>query len=164
MCLTIICLLVRRRNNCMPTYSRNLLLPLVLLLVTAQLATAADLWLAFGYGGRRMISTDGLKWEITAEWAQPGGDDSNNLMSGVFAQEKFVVVGGGGGGKTGGGHILVSKDGRDWRETHTDKSRINPIVFGNGRFIVGTSSYPSGKLLWSKDAETWTAGAAMVKR
>jgi hypothetical protein len=118
-----------------------------------------DLWLAVGYGGRRMISTDGLKWEITGEWAQPGGDDSNNLMSAVYAKGKFVVVGGGGGGPTGGGHILVSSDGREWKETLKDKSRINPVVFGNGRFIVGTSSYPSGTLMFSEDAETWTKGA-----
>ncbi len=126
-------------------------------------AAGDDLWLAVGYGGRRMISTDGRKWEITAEWAQPGGDDSNNLMGAVYAKGKFVVVGGGGGGKTGAGHILVSTDGKEWKETHTDKSRINPIVFGNGRFLVGTSSYPSGTLMFSEDAETWKAGAKIAE-
>lgn len=128
---------------------------------TVPVAEAGETWLAVGYGGRRMISTDGLRWEITAEWAQPGGDDSNNLMSAVFAQNQFVVVGGGGGGKTGGGHILVSPDGRQWTEVHTDKSRINPIVFGGDRFLVGTSSYPSGRLMWSRDAKTWQKGAAI---
>jgi len=29
----------------------------------------------------------------------------------------------------------------------------------DGRFIVGTSSYPSGMLMFSEDAETWTKGA-----
>lgn len=129
--------------------------------VAVPLCAAEELWLAVGYGGRRMISADGLKWEVTAEWAQPGGDDSNNLMSAVYGQEKFVVVGGGGGGKTGGGHILVSQDGREWREVHKDKARVNPIVFGKDRFVVGTSSYPSGKLMWSDDGEKWHAGAAI---
>ncbi|MBA4019658.1 MAG: hypothetical protein C0483_21035 [Pirellula sp.] len=125
---------------------------------------AEERWVAVGYGGRRMVSTDGLKWEITAEWAQPGGDDGNNLMSAVFAQNRFVVVGGGGGGATGAGHILVSDDGREWKETYKAKGRINPIVYGNDRFIVGTSSYPSGKLMWSGDAETWKNGAAITAR
>ena len=95
-----------------------------------------------------MVSTNGSQWEITEEWAQPGGDDGNNLMSAVFAQDKFVAVGGGGGGANGAGHILVSRDGRAWKEVFTDKGRINPVLFGNGRFLVGTSSWPSGKLSW----------------
>ena len=136
------------------------LMKLILLsLFIATSLQAADLWLAVGYGGRRMISTDGRTWEIAAEWAQPGGDDSNNLMSAVWAQGQFVVTGGGGGGKDGAGHILVSNDGREWTETLKDKARINPIVFGSERFIVGTSSYPSGKLMWSTDAVRWNEGA-----
>ena len=133
-------------------------------LLIATTLQAADLWLAVGYGGRRMISTDGKTWEITAEWAQPGGDDGNNLMSAVWAKNQFVVVGGGGGGPTGAGHILVSKDGREWTETHKDKARINPVVFGGERFVVGTSSYPSGKLLWSTDAVKWNEGARIAAK
>lgn len=142
--------------------TRSIATWVLLLLATFPLSLAAeDLWLAVGYGGRRMISTDGIRWEITGEWAQPGGDDSNNLMSAVYAEGKFVVVGGGGGGSTGGGHILVSSDGKEWTETKQDKSRINPVVHGGGRFVVGTSSYPSGKLMWSDDAETWHEGASI---
>jgi hypothetical protein len=126
-----------------------------------DVAAADDLWLAVGYGGRRMISADGVQWEITAEWAQPGKDDGNNLMSAVFVQEKFVVVGGGGAGPSAAGHILVSNDGRTWKEVFTGKARVNPVVFGNGRFVVGVSGYPSGKLMWSSDAEQWSPGAAI---
>jgi hypothetical protein len=127
-------------------------------------ALAGDLWLAVGYGGRRMVSSDGRQWEITAEWAQPGADDKHNLMSAVHAQGKFVVAGGGGAGASGGGHVLVSKDGREWRHTLQDKSRIHPVVFGSDRFVVGTSSYPSGKLMWSSDAEEWTEGGEIEKK
>lgn len=140
------------------------LLAVALVLVLAPPLFAEDLWLAVGYGGRRMISTDGKTWTITAEWAQPGGDDKNNLMSAVYGQGKFVVVGGGGGGKTGGGHILVSTDGKEWKSTFSDASRINPVVFGNDRFIVGRSSYPSGKLMVSQDAEQWNEGAAIAAK
>lgn len=111
-----------------------------------------------------MISTDGKTWEITAEWAQPGKDDGNNLMSAVWAKGQFVVTGGGGGGATAAGHILVSKDGREWAETHKDKARINPIVFGADRFVVGTSSYPSGRLMWSTDAMKWNDGAKIAAK
>ncbi len=135
-----------------------------LLLLFCTTLQAADLWLAVGYGGRRMISTDGKTWEITAEWQEAGGDDGNNLMSAVWAKNQFVVTGGGGGGKDGAGHILVSKDGREWTETHKDKARINPIVFGAERFVVGTSSYPSGKLMWSTDAVKWTDGAKIAAK
>lgn len=127
---------------------------------------AEELFVAVGYGGRRMVSTDGLKWEITAEWAQPGGDDGNNLISAVFAQGKFVVVGGGGGGNSGNGHVLVSTDGRAWKEVYEAKNRISPIVYGKGvgpggksgggRFVAGGTNR---KLLWSDDGETWHEGA-----
>jgi hypothetical protein len=132
---------------------------LTLLLLAAATACAADLWLAVGYGGRRMISTDGRTWNITAEWAQPGADDSNNLMSAVWAKNQFVVVGGGGSGLTAAGHILVSKDGSAWKEVYTGKTRVNPVVFGADRFVAGTSTYPSGRLMWSLDGEKWNPGA-----
>ena len=105
-----------------------------------------------------MISRDGQTWKITTEWAQPGKDDSNNLMGLVYAQGKFVAVGGGGGGKTGGGHVLISEDGETWREAWKAPGRINPIVYGNGRFVVGG---PRRTLYYSKDGETWTAGATL---
>jgi hypothetical protein len=118
--------------------------------------SAEDLFVAAGYGGRRMVSTDGLKWEITEEWAQPGGDDGDNLMSAVWAEGKFVAVGGGGGGRSGDGHVLVSTDGRAWKRTHHTFNRINPIVYGDGRFVAGA---PDRSLIVSEDAETWTDGA-----
>ena len=133
-------------------------------MVPSQAVRGDELWLAIGYGGRRMISTDGLRWEITAEWAQPGGDDGQNLMSALFAQGKFVVVGGGGGGAAAAGHVLVSSDGRTWRETLATRARINPVVYGGGRFVVGESGFPSGGLWWSLDAETWQPGPRIAAR
>jgi hypothetical protein len=136
----------------------------LLLLVIPLASLAEEAWIAVGYGGRRMISTDAKTWTITAEWAQPGGDDGNNLMSACFAQGKFVVVGGGGGGKTGAGHILVSRDGRTWEETYKSNSRVNPVVYGKDCFVAGTGAWPSGKLLWSIDAITWKEGAVIQSK
>ncbi len=132
---------------------------LALLLVTLP-SSAADLWLAVGYGGRRMISTDGRNWEVTAEWAVNGGDDSNNLMGAAYGHGKFVVVGGGGFSKaTQGGHILTSTDGREWKEVHKEPFRINPVVIGGERFVAGG---PDRTLLWSDDGEHWEKGAQVA--
>lgn len=123
-------------------------------------ASCADLWVAVGYGGRRMVSTDGKTWEITAEWAEKGGDDSNNLMSAAYGLGKFVVVGGGGFSKDKqGGHILTSTDGRNWTEVHKAPFRINPVVFGAKRFVAGG---PDRTLLWSTDGEKWEKGAQIA--
>jgi hypothetical protein len=133
--------------------------PLLFLVTLATAAAAADpIFVAVGYGGRRMTSRDGFTWENVQQWAEKGEDDGNNLMSAVFAQGKFVVVGGGGGGSTGAGHVLVSTDGINWKETLKDKGRVEPVIFGGGRFVIGTSAWPSGKFMWSTEAETWKPG------
>src|SRR4051812_37274961 len=127
------------------------------LLVAAVPAFAAEpLYVAVGYGGRRMTSRDGQTWENVQQWSDKGADDSNNLMSIAYGHGKFVCVGGGGWSReTQAGHILVSTDGRDWREVGKYPFRVNPILFGDGRFIVGG---PTRNLLWSLDGETWTDG------
>ena len=132
----------------------------LLLLSSLALASAADTWVAVGYGGRRMISNDGIKWEITAEWAENGGDDSNNLMGLAYGAGKFVAVGGGGFSKDKqGGHILVSTDGRAWREVQTMPFRVNPVIFGGNRFVAGG---PDRTLWFSPDGEKWVKGAQVA--
>ena len=96
-------------------------------------------FVAVGYGGRRMVSADGVAWEITAEWGEKGGDDSNNLMGLAFGKGKFVAVGGGGRGRRRRrpGHVLASADGRAWKEVKKLPFRVNPVLFGNDRFVAG---------------------------
>ena len=119
-----------------------------------SLCDAADTWVAVGYGGRRMISNDGVKWEVTAEWAEKGGDDSNNLMGLAYGFGKFVAVGGGGFSKDKQGeHVVVSKDGREWKEVHSEPFRVSPVVFSGKRFVAGGTER---SLLFSYDDETWT--------
>lgn len=144
---------------CELRFFHRILLTVTILMACSTLVLAeSELWVAVGYGGRRMISTDGVHWEITAEWAQPGRDDSNNLMGLVYAEGQFVAVGGGGGGKTGGGHVLISTDGRQWTEVWEAPNRVNPIIYGNGRFIAGG---PGQRLFISSDAESWQEGAKL---
>lgn len=129
--------------------------PLVLLFCAAA-ATAADgLFVAVGYGGRRMSSRDGRVWERVTEWTEQNADDDKNLMSIAFGKGRFVAVGGGGSSKQAG-HILVSTDGAAWREVRTMKFRVHPVVFGDGRFVAGA---PGHRLISSHDGEAWSEGA-----
>lgn len=62
-----------------------MLIPLSLLLLTPT-APPAGTAVAVGYGGRRLVSADANSWDVAAEWAANGGDDSDNLMSVVYAK------------------------------------------------------------------------------
>ena len=105
-----------------------------------------------------MTSTDGQTWENVQQWAEKGGDDSNNLMGLAFGKGKFICVGGGGWTKeTQAGHILASEDGKEWREVAKYPFRVNPVLFHGDRFVAGG---PSKQLLWSIDGEKWSEGEA----
>jgi len=131
-------------------------LALLLALPVLQ-AFGAETWVGVGYGGRRIVSHDGLNWAITAEWAPAGKDDSNNLMSAAFGAGRFVVVGGGGWSKdTQAGHILTSNDGTKWEEVKKLPFRVNPVVHDGRRFLAGG---PDRTLWISDDGVTWTPGA-----
>jgi hypothetical protein len=126
-------------------------------------------FVAVGYGGRRMSSADGVTWSNLQQWAEDGGDDSNNLISvaygrGPDGKGKYVAVGGGGWSKDSqAGHILVSDDGKSWREVKKMSFRVHPVLFApaaaggkGGRFIAGG---PDRTLVWSDDGESWHDGA-----
>ncbi|HEX8915622.1 MAG TPA: hypothetical protein VF796_24930 [Humisphaera sp.] len=149
----------------MPISRRSLLAaaasaPLAGLLRQTLAAPAAQgVYVAVGYGGRRMMSRDGLAWDAVQQWTDKNADDSNNLISVAFGKGKFVAVGGGGFSKeTQAGHVLVSADGKDWREVKKYPFRVSPVVFAADRFVAGG---PSRQLLWSDDGEAWTEGPAV---
>lgn len=139
----------------MRSLRRVLLASLALFLIAPIPETMAEeVWVAVGYGGRRMISTDGKNWQITEEWAENGKDDSNNLMGLVYGDGRFVAVGGGGWSrKSQQGHILTSEDGRQWKEVKTLANRVNPIAFGDGKFV--TMGPPGKSIYTSTNGETW---------
>src|SRR4051812_39139652 len=133
------------------------LLVTALCTLTGLSALAGDgLYVAVGYGGRRMTSRDGKTWENVQQWVDEGKDDSNNLMGLAYGKGKFVCVGGGGFSReTQAGHILVSTDGKEWREVAKYPFRVNPVLFGADRFVAGG---PQKNLLWSVDGEHWSEG------
>ncbi len=124
-----------------------------LLFVALLPATGTEesgLFVAVGYGGRRISSHDGFAWENDQRWSDVAADDDNVLFNVAFGAGKFVAVGG--GAKIG--RILTTRDGREWRELPPVKGRVATIAFGNGRFIAGHDA----QLLSSTDGETFTAG------
>jgi hypothetical protein len=139
--------------------NRRPLLTLLLLTILTTSARADEpkgLFVAVGYGGRRITTVDGVSWANDTEDAANGGDDNNCLFSVCFAMNKFVAVGGGGGR----GRILVTPDGQDWREVKSYRFRVNPVLYGNGMFMAGTEK----RLETSVDGETWsTSGKIETK-
>lgn len=106
------------------------------------------IFVAVGYGGRRITTADGVTWQNDVEFAANGGDDDNCLFSVAFGKGKFVAVGGG----ARVGRIMTTLDGKDWKEIKIYRFRVNPVLFGNGIFMAGTSK----QLEVSSDGENWT--------
>ncbi len=130
------------------------MLRILALLLTALLCGAAaeesGLFVAVGYGGRRISSRDGTTWENDQRWSEVAADDDNVLFNVAFGAGKFVAVGG--GAKIG--RILSTRDGREWRALPQVKGRVATIAYGNGRFIAGHDA----ELMFSTDGETFTPG------
>ena len=124
-----------------------------LLAALGSLGGRADdrgLFIAVGYGGRRISSRDGLAWENDQRWSEVAADNDDVLFNVAFGAGKFIAVGG--GAKIG--HILITHDGREWRELPQVKGRVATIAFGHGRFVAAHD----GELMFSRDGETFTAG------
>ena|GEM_PF-683704 len=135
----------------------HLFVALILLLIgCSSLAVSADgLFIAVGGGGRILTSRDGATWDKVNEWDNKWADDSNLLHSAAAGLGKIVVAGGGGWTReTQAGHILVSNDGKEWRDVAKYPQRVIPVLFHGERFVAGGSN----GLLWSTDGEKWNVG------
>ena len=113
-------------------------------------AEAADQWVAVGYGGRRIASSDGITWEHDQRWSDIVADDDNVLFNIAFGLGRFIAVGGG----ASIGHILSTRDGQTWQELPPVKGRVATIAFGQGRFVAGHD----GELLYSTDGDIFLPG------
>ena len=58
------------------------------------------------------------------------------------------------GGGTRTGHILTTRNGRDWREFAVTQGRVATIAFGNGRFVAAHDA----ELMVSTDGERFEFG------
>src|ERR1700678_4340614 len=75
-------------------------------------ASERGLFVAVGYGGRRIASHDGIHWENDQRWSDVAADNDDVLFNVAFGFGRFIAV----GGATRVGHLLSTRDGRDWIE------------------------------------------------
>jgi hypothetical protein len=128
----------------------SLMVLLLAILGAPSAAVGEPLWVAVGYGGRRLSSRDGLVWDHEQRWSDAAMDDDNVLFNVAYGLGRFVAVGG--GAKTG--HILSTTDGREWHPLPEVKGRVATISFGQGRFVAGHDA----QLLYSTDGKVFTRG------
>ena len=131
----------------------RLLILVLALALPVSAEEARGLFVAVGYGGRRMSSRDGRAWENDTRWSEVAADDDNVLFNVAFGLGRFVAVGGG----AVKGRIVTTRDGQDWRELPALRGRVATIVFGRGRFIAGHDA----ELLWSADGEKFSVGETL---
>lgn len=72
-------------------------------------------FLAVGYGGRRMLSSDGITWKHDQALTANGGDDQELLRTCIYADGQFVSL---------GWRLMTSPDGVAWTDRGVD-------AFGN---------------------------------
>jgi hypothetical protein len=81
------------------------------------------MFVAVGYGGRRMSSPDGITWS-NDQVVDPNGGDDNNLFRGVgFEAGQFIAVGG-----SSKGQIQTSPDGATWTSRDPGSSWLADVV------------------------------------
>lgn len=125
---------------------------LALILADAR-ADDSGLFVAVGYGGRRMTSRDGVNWENDQRWSDEAKDNDDVLFNITFGAGRFIAVGG--GSRTG--HILSTIDGREWKSLQDVKGRVATIAFGHGLFVAGHDA----ELMYSPTGETFDYGARL---
>ena len=127
----------------------------ILLALTIGDAGASDtgLFVAVGYGGRRITSRDGVVWENDQRWSDEAKDNDDVLFNVAFGAGRFMAVGG--GAQTG--HILSTRDGREWKSLQDVKGRVATIAFGHGRFVAGHDA----ELMYSTTGDHFDYGSRL---
>jgi hypothetical protein len=111
--------------------------------------SGTPIFVAVGYGGRRMSSVDGQSWQNDIVVDENGGDD-NNLFRGVgYANGLFVAVGG-----SSEGQIFTSTDGATWTPQTPGGSWIGDAVFVGGAWVAAGGNGLRQRS--GDDAVTWT--------
>ena len=103
---------------------------------TQPMAGTVPVFVAVGYGTRRIVSCDfGLTWKNDVEDVASGGDDAT-LPRGLGAGEgKFVAAVGGGGAQK----LLMTEDGVSWTPVldRPGRNGYSDVAYGLGRFVAG---------------------------
>lgn len=107
------------------------------------------MFVAVGYGGRRMSSLDGATWsnDIVVD---PNGGDDNNLFRGLgYGDGVFVAVGG-----SSSGQIFTSLDGANWTPQIPASSWLGDVTFIDGVFVAAGGN--GARQRSSDGGVTWT--------
>ncbi len=126
------------------------LFTILAVLISALPCPASELFVAVGYGGRRMSSPDGVNWQNEQRWSDDAKDDDNVLFNVAHGLGRFIAVGG--GAKIG--HLLSTTDGKEWTALPQVRGRVATIAFGKDRFVAGHDAV----LLWSTDGIIFQPG------
>jgi len=102
-------------------------------------------FVAVGYGGRRMRSIDyGRTWQDDQSIARNGGDDTNLLRTIAFGNGRFIAA---------GWLTFSSPDGKTWTELPaTHQNWFGSLVYAQSTWVA-VGGY--GMRLTSADATTW---------
>jgi hypothetical protein len=117
---------------------------------TGSLPSGTPTFVAVGYAGRRVRSTNlGLDW-TDDQTLGGGGDDEFLLRAAGFGSGVFVAL---------GYKILSSADGKTWQEHPNPQNQwLGGVQFGNGRFVA-TGGY--GYSAHSSDGLSWVIGGVV---
>ena len=98
-------------------------------------------FVATGFGGVLLSSTDGINW------AQRSSGTTSHLLDAIYENGQFIVVG-------SSGNILTSADGVNWlKRVSPSNGGITSVCFGNGIYVAVGSL---GLVLTSLDGVNWT--------
>ena len=95
----------------------------------------AGLFVAVGFGLRRLVSSDGIHWEHEEEQVDFRNDKNFELRGATHGNG--LILGVGGGLKT---LVLTTRDGKEWKDASVDQGFMSDAAYGNGVFVgVGRS-------------------------
>jgi hypothetical protein len=111
-------------------------------------AALTGVFVAVGYGGRRLRSLDdGMTWVDDQQLEASGGDDQENLRVVVWGDNQFVAL---------GWRVMTSPDGMTWDDLGTTPlgNWIGGATYANSEF-VGVGGYGLRDI--STNAMSWTS-------
>jgi len=114
---------------------------------TPPVSGGKSVFVAVGYSGVRMLSSDGGKTWGNKVMSGGSGDDANLLRTVTYAKGLFVAA---------GWKIWTSPDGMTWLErTNPSKQWLGGLEYGNNLFVGAGGT---GQTVYSPDGLQWTSG------
>jgi hypothetical protein len=107
-------------------------------------AMVPGVFVAVGYGGRRIRSADGMTWTHDVFIEASGGDDDDLLRAVSYGGKQFVAL---------GWRVMTSPDGITWDDHGPMSQWFGGLAWGRGIWVA-VGGY--GRRSTSPDGITWT--------